>query len=142
MSRLRIGLAAFGTGLLFGLGLSVARMTQPEKVLNFLDVAGTWDPSLALVMAAALAVTVPGFAWVRRRGQPILTDALAMPTASKVTPRLLLGATLFGVGWGLVGYCPGPVVAGLGRLATESLWFVPAMVAGMFASTLVPSSKT
>jgi uncharacterized protein len=136
MNRALIPVAAFASGLVFGLGLTVSRMTQPEKVLNFLDVFGSWDPSLGLVMAGALAVAVPGYAWVRRRGSPVLAEALQLPGKDTITLPLLLGAALFGMGWGLAGYCPGPAVAGLGRIAAESLWFVPAMIAGMLASDL------
>lgn len=136
MNRALIPAAAFASGLVFGLGLAVSRMTQPEKVMNFLDILGSWDASLGLVMAGALAIAVPGFAWVRRRGSPVLAKALKLPEKEAITPRLLLGSALFGIGWGLAGYCPGPAVAGLGRIGPESLWFVPAMIAGMLASNL------
>lgn len=125
-----LAFAAF-SGLLFGLGLAVSGMADPEKVLAFLDPLGVWDPSLALVMAGALAVTLPGFAWVRRRGQAVC-GALQLPTNTRVDRDLLLGAAIFGIGWGLAGYCPGPALAGLGRLAPESLWIVPAMFAGFW----------
>lgn len=136
MNRALLPAAAFASGLVFGLGLAVSRMTQPEKVLNFLDVFGTWDASLGLVMAGALAIAVPGFAWVRRRGSPLLADALKLPDKEAITQRLVLGSALFGIGWGLAGYCPGPAVAGLARISAESLWFVPAMIVGMLASKL------
>lgn len=125
-----LAFAAF-SGLLFGLGLAVSGMADPEKVLAFLDPLGAWDPSLALVMAGALAVTLPGFAWVRRRGQAVC-GVLQLPTNTRVDRDLLLGAAIFGIGWGLAGYCPGPALAGLGRLAPESLWIVPAMFAGFW----------
>jgi uncharacterized membrane protein YedE/YeeE len=119
------------SGLLFVLGLAVSGMADPDKVLNFLDPLGDWDPSLALVMAGALAVTLPGFAWMRRRGAAVC-GPLQLPTPTHVDRELLLGAAIFGVGWGLAGYCPGPALAGLGRLAPESLWAVPAMFAGFW----------
>lgn len=122
------------SGLLFGLGLAVARMTQPEKVLNFLDPFGQWDPSLALVMGAALAVALPGFALVRRRGKALTGQPLVNPTATRIDAPLLAGAVLFGIGWGLAGYCPGPAVASSGRLNPELLWFLPAMIVGMLAT--------
>ena len=130
MKRMSIALAA---GALFGLGLAVSGMTNPDKVLNFLDVAGRWDPSLALVMGGALLVSVPGFAWIRRH-RP---DACAAPAYQHVDTRLLAGSALFGIGWGIAGYCPGPALAGLGIASAESLWFVPAMLAGILLHRLV-----
>jgi uncharacterized protein len=120
--------AAFA-GLLFGLGLAISQMTHPDKVLNFLDLFGRWDPSLALVMAAGLAVSLPGYRLVKRRGSA-LCGALQLPTKRGIDAPLLLGAAIFGIGWGLAGYCPGPAVANLGRFAAEALWFVPAMLLG------------
>lgn len=134
MRTITIPAYALLSGALFGLGLAVARMTQPEKVLNFLDLFGHWDPSLALVMGAALAVTVPGFALVRRRGRALIGQPLANPAATRVDGPLVAGAMLFGIGWGLAGYCPGPAVASVGRLNPELLWFLPAMVVGMLAT--------
>lgn len=127
---MRTSLIALCSGLLFGLGLAISGMTSPDKVLNFLDVTGTWDPSLALVMAAALAVSAPGFAWMRRRQRSF--DGNPLPTASTqpVSARLLLGAALFGVGWGIAGYCPGPALANLGRGSAEAAWFVVALLIG------------
>jgi len=119
------------SGLLFGLGLAVSGMADPDKVLAFLDPLGAWDPSLALVMGGALAVALPGFAWVRRRGHA-LCGVLQLPTNTRVDRDLLLGAAIFGIGWGLAGYCPGPALAGLGRGSLESLWVVPAMFAGFW----------
>jgi uncharacterized membrane protein YedE/YeeE len=117
-------------GALFGLGLAVSGMTDPDKVLNFLDIAGTWDPSLALVMGAALAVAVPGFAWLRRRGRTLDGHALPPPPGTTIDRRLLAGSALFGVGWGLAGYCPGPALANLAHGTLEAVVFVVAMLAG------------
>lgn len=117
-------------GALFGAGLAVSGMTDPDKVLDFLDVAGAWDPSLALVMGAALAVAVPGFAWVRRRGCTLDAQPLPAPPARNVDARLLGGSALFGVGWGLAGYCPGPALANLAHGTMEAVVFVVAMLAG------------
>jgi uncharacterized membrane protein YedE/YeeE len=131
MSSPRAALFAAAAGLLFGLGLAVSGMADPDKVLGFLDPLGAWDPSLALVMGGALAVSIPGFALVRRRGRAVC-GPLQLPAAKSVDRDLLLGAVLFGVGWGLAGYCPGPAIAGLGRLATESLLVVPVMFLGFW----------
>ncbi len=126
MSRIAYAVLA---GLLFGLGLAISGMTTPDKVLNFLDLAGAWDPSLALVMGGALAVSLPGFAWVQRRGRSACGDALASPPSDRLDTRLLLGSALFGIGWGIAGYCPGPALASLSR-GGEALVFVAALLAG------------
>ena len=131
MKRMSIALAA---GALFGLGLAVSGMTNPDKVLNFLDVAGAWDPSLALVMGGALLVSVPGFALIRRH-RP---DACAAPAYQHVDTRLLAGSALFGIGWGIAGYCPGPALANLAH-AGEAIAFVGAMLAGSQLARLLPS---
>ena len=117
-------------GALFGLGLAVSGMTDPDKVLNFLDIAGRWDPSLALVMGGALAVAVPGFAWVRRRGVAFTGGTIPPKPAPEFDKRLLIGSVLFGVGWGIAGYCPGPALANLAHGALEPVLFVLALLAG------------
>jgi uncharacterized membrane protein YedE/YeeE len=122
--------AALGAGVLFGAGLVVSQMVDPGKVLAFLDFAGRWDPSLALVMAGALAVAVPGFRLAQARGAPALGGRFDAPTNPAIDRRLLAGAALFGVGWGLVGFCPGPAIASLAFGRWESLVFVLAMLAG------------
>ena len=127
MKRIAIACAS---GLLFGLGLAVSGMTDPDKVLNFLDVAGDWDPSLALVMGAALAVSAPGFAWLRRRGRSFTGAPLPEPPASRLDARLLAGSALFGIGWGIAGYCPGPALANLTHATTEAIVFIAALLAG------------
>jgi len=124
-------LAALASGLLFGLGLTVSAMIDPAKVLNFLDIAGTWDPSLAFVMAAAIPVTAIGFAIANRRGRPLIDTSFRGPTATAIDLRPMLGAILFGVGWGLVGYCPGPALAALGFGNPATWLFVAAMLAGV-----------
>ena len=131
MKRILIGLAA---GLLFGLGLAVSGMTNPDKVLNFLDITGRWDPSLGLVMGGALLVSVPGFAWARRRRR----DACAAPQYQHVDRRLLAGSALFGVGWGIAGYCPGPALANLAH-AGDAIAFIIAMLAGSQLARLLPA---
>ena len=122
--------AALGAGVMFGAGLVVSQMIDPGKVLAFLDFAGKWDPSLALVMAGALAVAVPGFRLAQARDAPALGGRFDAPANPGIDRRLLAGAALFGVGWGLVGFCPGPAIASLGFGRWESLVFVLAMLAG------------
>ena len=128
-------LAAGVCGLVFGAGLLVSGMTNPQKVLGFLDFSGTWDPTLAFVMGGALAVNGAAFAWTRRRAKPLLAEAFALPTASAIDGRLLAGALLFGVGWGLVGLCPGPALAGLLRGEPSIYVFALALVAGTWLAS-------
>ncbi|MCC5795490.1 MAG: YeeE/YedE family protein [Chromatiales bacterium] len=123
-------LAALLCGLLFGVGLAVAQMTNPMKVLAFLDIFGDWDPSLAFVMGGALAVMLVGYPLVRRRGAPLFDSQFHVPTRRDLDARLIGGSALFGIGWGIAGYCPGPVIAALGFGITEPLLFVAAMLAG------------
>jgi uncharacterized membrane protein YedE/YeeE len=125
------------SGLLFGAGLLVSGMADPARVLGFLRLAPGWDPSLAFVMAGALAVTVPGFALMRRRGRPLFAEALAAPAPSQLDPRLLIGAAIFGIGWGLQGYCPGPAVVAAGLGQWPALLFLPAMLAGAWLADSV-----
>jgi uncharacterized membrane protein YedE/YeeE len=122
--------AALGSGTLFGIGLVVSQMIDPGKVLAFLDVAGRWDPSLALVMVGALAVAIPGFRVAQARSVPVLGGRFDAPSRPTVDRKLLVGAAVFGVGWGLVGFCPGPAIASLAFARPGSLIFVLAMLAG------------
>lgn len=128
MARFAVALCA---GVIFGFGLYVAQMTNPAKVLAFLDVAGHWDPSLALVMGGALCVTFPAFAWARRGIRPWLADTFTLPTRSDLDARLMGGAAVFGVGWGMSGFCPGPALASLGLGVPATYPFVAAMVVGV-----------
>jgi uncharacterized protein len=121
----------FLLGLLFGLGLLLAGMTDPAKVLAFLDLAGAWDPSLALVMGGGIAVGLVAFALAKRRQRTLLGGPMMLPTATDIDRRLLGGSALFGLGWGLAGFCPGPAVVSLGLGDTRVLVFVTAMLAGM-----------
>ncbi|QIN81797.1 YeeE/YedE family protein [Rubrobacter tropicus] len=133
MSRSGV-LRSFGalvSGAIFGLGLAVSGMMNPAKVIGFLDVAGDWDPTLAFVMGGALLVTVPAFRLILGRGRPVFDRSFALPDRTAVDGRLISGAALFGVGWGMVGFCPGPAVAALATGLTPVLVFVAAMVAGM-----------
>lgn len=127
-------------GLIFGIGLAVSGMYDPLRVLGFLDVAamatGGWDPSLAFVMAGALLVALPGFAWAKRRQKPVAAPAFQPPAAAGIERNLLIGSALFGIGWGLVGYCPGPALAALGFWQTGTIVFVAAMIGGMLVHRL------
>jgi uncharacterized membrane protein YedE/YeeE len=123
--------SAFVAGLVFGLGLILSGMTDPSKVIAFLDLAGAWDPSLALVMAGAILVASIGFYFASKRSRAILGDVMRLPTATRIDRRLVLGSLAFGAGWGLAGYCPGPAVASLLSGKAEPLIFVAAMLAGM-----------
>ncbi len=129
---------AFGSGLIFAIGLALSGMTSPANVLGFLDVFGAWDPTLAFVMGGAIAVHAP-FYWlvVRRRDRPAFAPAFALPTRRDLDLRLLIGAALFGAGWGLAGFCPGPALASLASGVSTVSWFVVAMVVGMLGVQLV-----
>jgi uncharacterized membrane protein YedE/YeeE len=128
---MRLIIASFGCGLIFGVGLLISGMTEPEKVLGFLDVFGDWDATLAFVMAGGAAVTTIGYALARRRGTPMLASKFQWPTRSDIDTPLVVGAMLFGVGWGLVGICPGPALVNLAGLSQPILVFVAAMALGM-----------
>lgn len=130
--------SALALGLLFGLGLLVSGMADPAKVRAFLDVTGRWDPSLALVMAGAVAVSAAGYRLALRRGRPVLAPRFDVPTRRDLDLRLIAGAAIFGLGWGLVGLCPGPALTILTVAPAEALTFVAAMVAGMLLFRLVP----
>jgi len=131
--------SAFASGLLFGLGLIVSQMVNPAKVLGFLDIFGNWDPSLALVMGGAVAVSALGYLVSKRRRVPVLAPRLEIPTRRDLDPRLIGGAALFGIGWGLVGLCPGPALVGLTFGPTGIFVFVAAMIVGMAVFRLVPA---
>ncbi len=126
-------LTEFLVGLLFGLGLILSGMTDPGKIIGFLDIFGAWDPSLAFVMMGAIAVGFIAFALAKKRTTTILGGALRLPTASHIDKRLIIGSTVFGTGWGLAGFCPGPALISMASGQIQALWFVSAMVAGMLA---------
>lgn len=123
--------ATFACGLLFGAGLMISGMTDPTKVLGFLDLFGAWDATLALVMAGAVAVASLGFAIARRRGAPVLAERSLWPTRTDIDAKLLIAGGLFGIGWGLVGLCPGPALVNLAGLSLPVIAFVVAMAIGM-----------
>ncbi|WP_306565894.1 YeeE/YedE family protein [Aquabacterium sp.] len=123
-------LVSLVAGVVFGLGLAVAEMTNPLKVLDFLDLAGNWDPSLAFVMGGAVMTTLVAFRFVLRRPVPLYGDRFHLPTLTQLDRKLLGGAALFGIGWGLAGYCPGPALATILSGNSETWLFVPAMLVG------------
>ncbi len=118
-------------GLVFGLGLLVSGMADPQKVLGFLDIAGAWDPSLALVMGGAIALGLPGFALARRRSRSLLGAPMQLAARQTIDAPLLFGSALFGIGWGLAGYCPGPALVGTAEGLGSAAIFSAAMLAGM-----------
>lgn len=119
-------------GLVFGIGLALSGMTHPNKVLDFLDVAGAWDPSLLLVLGGAVGVTVIAFRFILRRPAPVLEVSFSLPTLKAIDGPLIVGATLFGIGWGISGYCPGPAIASLAAPSWETWGFIPAVLLGAF----------
>lgn len=135
-------LFALFAGLVFGIGLMLSGMSNPAKVQGFLDLAGRWDPSLAFVMAGAIAVGVVAFAIAGRRSRSFLGLPMQLPTASVVTPRLVLGSAAFGIGWGLAGFCPGPALVALGAGYPKALGFVAAMVVGMLVFELAERARS
>jgi len=137
---MRIALA-FLAGLVFGLGLLLSGMADPAKVLGFLDLTGAWDPSLGFVMAGAIAVAALAFASARRRARTLLGDAVQWPAATAIDLRLVGGSLLFGVGWGLAGFCPGPALVALGVGEPKAIAFVLAMLAGMGLFELIESVR-
>src|SRR5450755_3634709 len=135
-------LLAFVAGLVFGLGLIVAGMVNPAKILGFLDIAGMWDPSLALVMVGAIAVGLVAFALARRRTMSALGLPMQLPSQRTVDARLVGGSLVFGIGWGLAGFCPGPAIVALGAGYAKAAVFVAAMLLGMGAFEVIQRSRT
>ena len=131
MSRL---LSALLIGLVFGAGIAVSGMSNPAKILNFFDFAGTWDPSLAFVMGGALAVTAVGYVFVLKRPMPVFDRMFHLPTRRDIDIPLVAGSALFGIGWGIAGFCPGGAIPALGQGHGEAALFVAAMVAGIALS--------
>ena len=134
--------SALLVGAVFGVGLAVSGMMNPAKVLGFLDFAGDWDPTLGLVMLGALIAAAPGYAFARRRDAPLAEPAFQIPTRRDIDGPLIAGALLFGIGWGLVGFCPGPAVAATGTGLCEVYVFGAAMVAGMALFRLFSRLRT
>ncbi|HLO75774.1 MAG TPA: YeeE/YedE family protein [Magnetospirillum sp.] len=134
---MRAILSAFAAGLLFGAGLLVSGMADPANVLGFFDVAGAWNPTLAFVMAGGLGVTLVGYRVVLKRPAPLCEDRFQVPSSKVIDGKLIGGAALFGLGWGIAGYCPGPAFVAAGAGFVEAAWFTLAMLAGMTGWKLV-----
>jgi uncharacterized membrane protein YedE/YeeE len=134
-------LISFAIGLIFGVGLYVSGMTQPSKVLGFLDIFGDWDPSLAFVMAGAVAVGLVAFSVARRRSRTFLGDELRLPRITEIDAPLVVGSLIFGIGWGLSGICPGPGIVDVGFLDWRALVFVVSMAAGMMIERLIVDAR-
>ena len=132
---MRASVAAFAAGLIFAVGLALGGMTDPRKVMSFLDITGGWDPSLAFVMGGAILVYAPGYRLVTRRERPWLDTRFHLPTRHDIDTRLVLGGVLFGAGWGLGGFCPGPALVSLMSFGPGALVFGGAMLVGMAAFT-------
>ena len=128
---MKSALSALGAGLVFGIGLGLSGMTQPAKVIGFLDIFGTWDPSLLFVMAGAIAVHFALSRWIRRRERPLFDTRFHLATQAPIDGRLIAGSVIFGLGWGLGGFCPGPAIVALGSGASSAFIFVGAMALGM-----------
>ena len=128
-------------GLIFGFGLALSGMTQPSKVLGFLDVTGDWDPSLLLVLGGAVGVTVVAFRFILRRAKPILEPAFKLPAATRIDTPLLAGSLIFGLGWGISGYCPGPAIASFAAPNWETWVFVPAVFLGAAIHKIVVAAE-
>ena len=132
----------FATGIVFGLGLAVSHMVNPGKVLDFLDFAGDWDPSLIIVMGVAVAVIFVAYRIAKGRSAPVFAELFRIPDKKAIMdPRLLGGSAVFGAGWGLVGYCPGPGISSLAYFAPQTVVFVIAVVAGSAAAGMIPTAR-
>ena len=125
-------ITSFILGILFALGLSISEMINPARVIGFLDIAGHWDATLLFVMGGALAVTLPLFPWIQKRQHSLLGERFYLPTQTRIDARLVVGAAIFGIGWGLAGFCPGPALASLASASPGVALFVMAMIAGQW----------
>lgn len=134
-------LISLAAGVIFGAGLLISGMMDPAKVKGFLDLFGNWDPSLMFVMGSALAITIPAFHFILKKDKPSAAPLFDLPLNNAIDKPLLLGAAVFGIGWGLYGYCPGPAISSLASLSLSSLIFVLCMIVGMFAAQAVSPKK-
>ena len=130
-------IVSFISGIIFGVGLSVSNMINPEKVLGFLDIFGLWDPSLIFVMLGAIIISAPVFFLFRSKNKPLFADNFTMPTLKSIDKNIIIGSSIFGVGWGMVGFCPGPAISSLALLNTYSLFFVLSLLGGFLLTELL-----
>lgn len=130
------------TGIVFGSGISISGMIDPAKVLNFFDIFGSWDPSLAFVMGGALIITFFGYRWVWRMAKPLHADRFQVPTSTHIDANLVGGSALFGIGWGIAGFCPGAVLPAVGTGRWEAVLFVAAVIGGIFVRRFVKNRPT
>ena len=128
---------SFMSGIIFGVGLSVSNMINPEKVLGFLDIFSLWDPSLIFVMMGAIIICAPVFFLFRSKNKPLFADNFTMPTLKSIDKNLIIGSSIFGVGWGMVGFCPGPAISSLALLNAYSVFFVLPMLGGFLLTKLM-----
>ncbi|MEC8377676.1 YeeE/YedE family protein [Alteromonas macleodii] len=138
---MRAIIASLICGLLFGFGLIVSGMSNPARVLNFLDFSANWDATLAFVMGGAILVAAPGMFWVRKRSKPLFANKFDIPTSKTIDAKLILGSAAFGIGWGISGFCLGPAVVAIASLQTDVLLFVGAMIVGMLAQHWLNANK-
>ena len=131
---------ALFSGLIFGLGLTISSMTNPAKVIGFLDIFGIWDPSLGFVMGGAILITAPLLYFFENKKHLILVSQIALPNKRDINSSLIVGALLFGIGWGMVGFCPGPAISSIALLNPLSLLFVGSMIAGFYLSQLIKNN--
>jgi len=127
------------SGFIFGLGLTISSMTNPAKVIGFLDITGNWDPSLMFVMIGAIVVSAPIFYLLRNKTKPLFELNFELPTVKNLDKQLILGSSLFGIGWGIVGFCPGPAISSLFLLNPLSILFVISMIVGFYSSRIIPT---
>ena len=135
-------IVAYFSGILFAAGLAIGGMTMPSKVIGFLDFFGVWDPSLIFVMVGAIAVFLPVVRATRSVRRPLLAPSFSHPKAAEVDATLIIGAALFGVGWGIAGFCPGPAITAIGAASSTALWFVPSMAVGIVVAAFLRSRST
>lgn len=128
-------------GIIFGMGLTISEMVDPARVIGFLNITGDWDPTLALVMGSALLITFPSFTYILRRRNPIFADKFSLPGKKHLDKSLLIGASLFGLGWGIAGFCPGPAITAMVTLSPDVMLFVLAMLTGYYLASLLGKYK-
>jgi len=134
---MKLPLSTFFAGLLFGIGLTISQMVNPAKIVSFLDITGNWDPSLAFVMGGALFVTFLGYKFVLKATQPLFADSFRLPIRKDIDPPLIMGAGLFGIGWGLSGLCPGPAISSLSFAGYNGMVFITSMIGSIIVFRVI-----